>query len=107
MLVTDSAGVPVVLLSGDGAGERSQLITQTKANTVIRYRIPSGDVKRRARTDAALAAEIARDPNIGEPRLGAYPLMQGGELIGVLSVSGLTGGDEVCAQQAMAKVPLG
>ena len=106
VLVTDAAGIPVVLLSGDGAGERSQLITQTKANTVIRYRMSSTDVKRRTRTDPALAREIALDPNIGEARLGAFPLLDGGELIGALSVSGLTGGDDACAQDAMAKVPM-
>jgi uncharacterized protein GlcG (DUF336 family) len=107
VLVTDSAGTPIVLLSGDGAGERSQLITQTKAYTVVKYRIPSGDVKRKARTDPRLADEISRDPNIGEARFGAFPLMRGEELVGVLSLSGMAGGgDEDCAKQAMAKVPL-
>lgn len=107
VLVTDSAGVPMVSLAGEGVAERTQLISQSKANTVVRYRMASGDVKRTARSDTALAQEIARDPNIGEPRLGAYPLMRGEELVGVLSVSGLAdGGNEACAQQAMAQVPL-
>lgn len=106
VLVTDSLGVAVVLLAGEG-GERTQLINQTKANTVVRYRIASGDVKRQARTDARLAGEIARDPDIGEARLGAYPLITGGKFVGALSVSGLAdGGNEECARQAMARVPL-
>ncbi|MBC2667122.1 heme-binding protein [Novosphingobium flavum] len=106
-LVTDSAAVPIVLLSGDGAGERGQLIAQTKAYTVVKYRAPSGDVKQKARTDPKLARELALNPNIGEARFGAFPLMSGGELIGTLAITGLPGGgDEACAKQAMAKVPL-
>jgi uncharacterized protein GlcG (DUF336 family) len=106
VLVTDATGVPIVLLSGDGAGERSQLIAQSKAFTVVKYRMPSGDVKRKARVDPKLARELSLDPNIGEPRLGAVPLMVGSELIGVLSVSGLAGEADDCAQTAMTKVPL-
>ena len=107
VLVTDSVGVPVVLLSGDGAGERSQLITQSKAYTVVRYRMTSSDVTQQARTDPKLAQEISLNPNIGEARRGALPLMNGGELIGVLSVSGLAGGgNDDCGQKAVAKVPL-
>ncbi len=106
VLVTDSVGTPVVLLSGDGAGERSQLITHTKAHIVVKYRTPSGAVAQKARTDPKLAKELSLNPNIGVARGGAFPLMNGGELIGALSVSGLTGEDENCAQEAMAKVPL-
>ncbi len=106
VLVTDSMGVPIVLFSGDGAGERSQLITHTKAHTVVKYRTSSGAVAQKARTDPKLAKELSLNPNIGVARGGAFPLMNGGELIGALSVSGMTGEDENCAQEAMAKVPL-
>jgi uncharacterized protein GlcG (DUF336 family) len=106
VLVADSVGTPVVLLSGDGAGERSQLITITKAHTVVKYRMPSGDVAQKARTDTKLAKELAQNPNIGVARGGAFPLMSGGELIGVLAVSGYTGEDDNCAKEAMAKVPM-
>lgn len=106
VLVTDSMGIPIVLLSGDGAGERSQLITQTKAHIVVKYRMPSGDVAKKARADPQLAKELALNPNIGIARDGGVPLMLGGELIGALAVSGLTGQDEICAREALAKVPL-
>jgi uncharacterized protein GlcG (DUF336 family) len=106
VLVTDSMGIPIVLLSGDGAGERSQLITHTKAHTVVKYRMPSGAVSEKARTDPKLAKELSLNPNIGVARGGAFPLMIGGELIGALAVSGFTGEDENCAKEAMAKVPL-
>lgn len=106
VLVADSVGTPVVLLSGDGASERSQLITTTKAHTVVKYRLPSGEVAAKARENPELAQELALNPNIGVARGGAFPLMSGGELIGVLAVSGMRGEDENCAREAMAKVPL-
>lgn len=105
-LVTDSAGVPVVMLSGDGAGERGQLITLTKAQTVVKYRMASGEVRQKALTDPQLAKEIALDPTIGAARRGALPLIHDGELIGVISVAGLDGENDNCAREAMQKVPL-
>jgi uncharacterized protein GlcG (DUF336 family) len=107
ILVTDSAGIPVVLFSGDGAGERSELIARSKAYTVVKYRMSSTAVKQKARIDPELAKEISLNPNIGEARFGALPLMSGGELIGVLSITGIAGGgDEACAKAAIAKAPL-
>lgn len=103
VMVADSIGVPIVMLSGDGAGERSQLITYTKTHTVVKYRMASGDVAEMARKDPDLAKEISRNPNIGVARGGAFPLMKGGELVGVLAVSGAPGLDDVCAKEALAK----
>jgi uncharacterized protein GlcG (DUF336 family) len=109
VLVTDSVGEPVVLLSGDGAGMRSQLITSTKAAAVVKYRMSSAELAKKAKTDPQLAAEIAANPNIGTVRAGALLLMSGTELVGALAVSGSRKSmdhDEVCAQAALAKVPL-
>jgi uncharacterized protein GlcG (DUF336 family) len=109
VLVTDSVGEPVVLLSGDGAGTRSQLITSTKAAAAVKYRMSSGEVEKKAKTDPKLAAEIAANPNIGTIRAGALLLMNGAELVGALAVSGAKQSldqDEACAQAALAKVPL-
>ena len=106
VLVTDSVGVPVVMLSGDGAGERSQLITSTKAHIVALYRMPSSKVEEMAAKDPEIQAAIKANPNIGVARGGALPLMKGKELIGIIAVSGFTGMDEVCAQAAIAAVPL-
>jgi len=109
VLVTDSVGEPVVLLSGDGAGMRSQLITSTKAAAAVKYRMSSGEVAKKAKTDPKLTAEIAANPNIGTIRAGALLLMNGAELVGALAVSGAKQSldqDEACAQAALAKVPL-
>jgi uncharacterized protein GlcG (DUF336 family) len=107
VLIADVEGKPVVLLSGDGAGYRSQLIARSKVATVTRYHMPSGEVEQRAKTDPALAAQAAADPDIGVLRGGGFPIMRGGERIGAIAVSGasLTGPmglDEECAQAGLA-----
>ncbi len=104
--VVDSAGVPVVVLSGDGVAERTQMIGLTKTTATIKYKVPSGDIADRVKTDAALDAEVKADPKIGTARRGALPIKVGGEIIGAMSVSGAPGGDkdEVCTQAGLDKI---
>ena len=104
--VVDSVGVPVVVLSGDGAPERTQAVGLSKTSTTIKYKVPSGEIADRVKTDAALDAEVKADPKIGTARRGALPIKVGNEIIGAISVSGAPGGekDEVCAQAALDKV---
>ena len=104
VLVADSVGEPVVLLSGDGAGVRSQLIARTKVAIVIKYRLPSGGVADQAQRDPRLTAEAAADPNIGVLRGGGFPVMRGGEMIGAVAVSGGTLGGKVGLDEKCAKV---
>ncbi len=105
-LITDSAGDPVVLLSGDGAALRTQTIAKTKIAAVMKYRTSSGEVVARAKTDPAMDAAIKADPNIGTARQGGVPLMSGTDLIGAFAVSGAPGGDkdEACVKAALTKV---
>ncbi len=105
-LITDSVGDPVVLLSGDGAGLRSQLVVRTKANTVLKYRMSSLEVANRAEKDPRLKAEIEADPDIGMARGGGVPIVVNGEFLGAFAVSGAFGPDEECVTAALAKVPL-
>jgi uncharacterized protein GlcG (DUF336 family) len=104
--VVDSAGLPVVILSGDGAPERTQAIGFGKTVAALKYKMSSGDVADKAKTDAALDAEIKADPKIGTARRGALLLKVGDEIIGAVSVSGAPGGDkdEVCTQAGIDKV---
>ena len=104
VLVADSVGEPVVLLSGDGAGVRSQLITRTKVAIVVRYRLPSGDVAAKAETTPKLKAEAAADPNIGVLRGGGFPVFQNGAMIGAVAVSGASLGGAVGLDEECAKV---
>ncbi len=105
-LVTDSAGDPVVLLSGDGASLLSQKFAPIKVAVVLKYKVPSGEVAARARTDPALAAQIKADPKIGMALPGAVPLKRGAEFLGVFAVSGAAGADmdASCVQAALARV---
>lgn len=108
VMIADSAGDPVVLLSGDGVGLRTQDIVKTKIAAVMKYKMSSGEVAAKAKTDPALDAEIKADPKIGVVRQGATPIMHGSEFIGAFGVSGAPGGDkdEACITAALAKNPL-
>ncbi len=105
-LIVDSVGDPVVLLSGDGAGLRSQLIARTKVNTVVKYRMTSLAVADKAKTDPKLEAELEANPDIGMARGGGVPIVVNGEFLGAFAVSGAFGPDEECVDAALAKVPL-
>ena len=105
-LVTDAVGVPIVVISNDGAAAITQRIAMTKAQAVLKYKMSSGEVLAKAGTDTALAAEIKANPMIETARPGAFPIMAGSEMIGIMSVSGAPGGDkdEVCTKAGIAKI---
>ncbi len=105
-LIVDSAGVPLVMLSGDGAAERTQYIARSKIAAVMKYKMTSGQLVEKAKADPKLDAEIKADASIGAARQGGVPLMSGGEMIGAFAVSGAPGGDkdEACVKAALDQV---
>ncbi len=105
-MITDSAGVPIVVISNDGAAAVTQRIAMTKVQAAMKYHMTSGEVADKAKTDAALAAEIKANPLIETARQGAVPIMAGGQTIGFFAVSGAPGGDkdEVCVRAGLAKI---
>lgn len=105
-LVVDAAGVPIAMVSGDGAAAVTQRIAMGKAQTVIKYKTTSGAVAARAASDAGFMAQLASDPLVGPPRQGAIPILVGGEQIGAFAVSGAPGGDrdEPCALAGLARI---
>jgi uncharacterized protein GlcG (DUF336 family)/ABC-type molybdate transport system substrate-binding protein len=105
-LIVDAAGVPVVMVSGDGAAAVTQRIAMGKAQTVIKYKITSGEAAAKANSDPVFMAQLAADPLVGPPRQGAIPIVVGGEMIGAFAVSGAPGGDrdEPCAIAGLAKI---
>jgi uncharacterized protein GlcG (DUF336 family) len=107
-LITDSAGDPVVLLSGDGAAVRTQAIARSKVAAALKYKMSSGEVAAKAKTDAKLDAEIKADANIGTARQGAVLIGGPSDIVGAFAVSGAPGGDkdEACVKAAMDKVKL-
>jgi uncharacterized protein GlcG (DUF336 family) len=105
-LVVDAAGVPIVMISGDGAAAVTQRIAMGKAQTVIKYKTTSGAAAARAGSDPAFMTQLADDPLVGPPRQGAIPIMVRGEMIGAFAVSGAPGGDrdEPCAIAGLARI---
>jgi uncharacterized protein GlcG (DUF336 family) len=105
-MITDTAGVPIVMISNDGAAAITQRIAMTKVQAVLKYKMTSGEVAAKAKTDPAMAAAIKADPLIETARQGAVPLMAGSEMVGIFAVSGAPGGDkdEVCVRAGMAKI---
>ena len=105
-MITDSAGVPIVVISNDGAAAVTQRIAMSKVQAVLKYKMTSGEVAAKAATDAAFKAEIAANPMIDTARQGGVPIMKGADMIGVFAVSGAPGGDkdEVCVRAGLAKI---
>lgn len=103
--VVDFAGLPVVLLSGDGAAAITQSIAMGKAVSALRNGRPSAELVEAIKTDKALAAKIAADPQQGVQRGGGLPIKTGATTIGALAVSGApdAGWDAVCANAGLAK----
>ena len=107
-LVVDSAGVPVVMMSEDGnAAARTQGVAKAKIATVMKYKVPSGQIVERVKTDTALAAEVKANPDIGDLlRQGGVPIMVGGKMVGAMAGSGAPGGDkdEACVITGLGKI---
>jgi uncharacterized protein GlcG (DUF336 family) len=105
-MITDSAGVPIVVISNDGAAAITQRIAMSKVQAVLKYKMTSGEVAAKAAADPAFAAEVKANPMIDTARQGAVPIMAGGEMIGVFALSGAPGGDkdEVCTKAGLAKI---
>jgi uncharacterized protein GlcG (DUF336 family) len=105
-LIVDAGGVPIELISGDGAAAITQRIAMGKAQSVLKYKMSSGEVAAKAGSDAAFMTQVVADPLIGTPRQGSIPIMVGGQLVGAFAVSGAPGGDkdEVCAKAGLAKI---
>ena len=74
--IADSAGVPIVVISNDGAAAVTQRIAMSKIQAVLKYKMSSGDVAKKAAADPAFAAELKANPLIDTARQGA--LARGG-----------------------------
>ena len=105
-VVADSAGVIHAMISGDGAAAITQRIAMGKAQTVLRFKMTSGQAAERIKTDPAFLAQLMADPLVGAPRQGGIPIMLGNEMIGAFAVSGAPTGDkdEPCAIAGLAKI---
>lgn len=105
-LVVDTAGVPIALASGDGAAAITQRIAMGKAQTVIKYKMTSGQAAEKAATDEAFMANLLTDPQVGSPRQGGIPIAVGEKMLGAIAVSGAPTGDkdEPCATAGLGRI---
>ena len=105
-MIADSAGVPIVVISNDGAAAITQRIAMSKIQAVMKYKMSSGDVAKKAAADPAFAAEIKANPMIETARQGALAITKGSDVVGYFAVSGAPGGDkdEVCTTAGIAKI---
>ena len=107
-LVTDSAAVPIALISNDNGAQITQRIAFGKANLVVKYKMRSLDAVERVKTDTAFKAELAANPLIVAARPGGNPIMMGDQLVGTLNVSGTPDGhDDECALAGLDKIKAG
>ena len=107
-MVVDLNGNIRVQLSADNTGLPFYDFARRKAYTVLKKKMSSGAFGALPEVAAAGRGAVLE----GDPELitfpGALPIMKGGEMIGVLSVSGPTGGgeDTKCAEAGMTKLKL-
>ncbi|HYE84741.1 MAG TPA: heme-binding protein [Vicinamibacterales bacterium] len=99
IVVTDAAGMPVVLRRLTGASPRSYDIAMRKAATVVASKLTTAEygVQLKAKT-------VTEVPN-GITFAGGVPLLRGGELIGAVGTSGVTAAqDEIISKAGAAAI---
>ncbi|HXG89236.1 MAG TPA: heme-binding protein [Vicinamibacterales bacterium] len=83
IVVTDAAGIPVMLRRLDGAGARPYDIAMRKAATVVASKMATS-----AYGEQLKAGGVKEVPN-GITFAGGVPIMRGAELIGAVGTSGV------------------
>jgi len=100
--VVDRAGLPIVMLRGDGAGLHTPEGSDRKAYTARTFRQPSADFVKRMLSDPASAGskEYTRVLALG----GGLPIRVGEDVVGAVGVSGSPGKDDDCSKAGIDKV---
>jgi len=96
IVVTDAAGIPVLLRRMNGASARSYDIAMRKAATVIASKLTTAEYG--AQFKAKTVTEV---PN-GITFAGGVPIMRGSELIGAVATSGVTAAQDEIISKAGA-----
>ena len=98
IVVTDAAGVPVMLRRLNGASARSYDIAMRKAATVIASKLSTAEY------GAQLKAKTVTEVPNGITFAGGVPIMRGTELIGAVGTSGVTAAQDEIISKAGASV---
>src|ERR1700693_5820623 len=102
VVVVDRAGLPLVMLRGDGAGLHTPEGADRKAYTARSFRAPSADFVKRMQNDPASVGskEYTRVLALS----GGLPIKVGDDVVGAVGVSGSPGKDDDCSQAGIDKV---
>ena len=105
-LVVDQAGLPIVMLSANGAGALGQRLVTAKANIAAKLKMSSAEAARRYNTEDPILFQLALDPSMGIPLPGGFPILAHGEAMGAIAVSGASKevNDEQCAQAGLDRI---
>ena len=100
--VVDRAGLPIVMLRGDGAGLHTPEGAERKAYTARTFSQPSADFVKRLteRPETVGSRQYTRVLALA----GGLPIKTGNEVVGAVGVSGSPGQDDVCSKAGIDKV---
>jgi uncharacterized protein GlcG (DUF336 family) len=98
IVVTDAAGIPVVLRRLNGASARSYDIAMRKAATVVASKLTTAEYGAQLKNKG-----VTEVPN-GITFAGGVPIMRGAELIGAVGTSGVTAAQDEIISKAGAGV---
>jgi uncharacterized protein GlcG (DUF336 family) len=100
--VVDRAGLPIVMLRGDGAGLHTPEGSDRKAYTARTFRAPSADFVKRMLNDPTSVGSKEYIRVLALP--GGLPINVGDDVVGAVGVSGSPGKDDVCSQAGIDRV---
>lgn len=103
-VVADSSGAIKAAMVSDGVNGMTASFALKKIAVALDFKQPSSAVAAQAKSDKALAAKLAANPNYFALS-GAVLLKKGEEIVGAVAASGAAPAqDEACALAAAAKV---
>lgn len=104
--VIDSAGEARAMLTADGSDGSHVFVAMRKAEAALVFKMPSSQANQKVPNDPALLARATPSMFVEG---GAVPILQGGEVIGAIGVSGAGGAvigqqDETCASAGLKRI---
>jgi uncharacterized protein GlcG (DUF336 family) len=100
--VVDRDGLPVIMMSEEGAGLNTREGSDRKAYTAAAFHSPSAAFVKRMHDNPESAGSIQYSRVLALS--GGLPIKVGNETIGAVGVSGTPGQDDVCSQAGIDKV---
>jgi len=100
--VVDRDGLPVIMMSEEGAGLNTREGSDRKAYTAAAFHAPSAAFVKRMHDNPESAGSIQYSRVLALS--GGLPIKVGNDTIGAVGVSGTPGQDDVCSQAGIDKV---